>query len=143
MQNAWNNRDMEAMGELLDKDIIVYVEPFTLNKFSISPEKIEGKENVLKFTEQLIKKLPLRYSVEYNKDTPSKNLTYRKFFYEIKAWGYFETLISEHGKFKEFKVGGYENVRAEKLTTFYVLKNIAIHKVKTFLAKKQQTSLAE
>ena len=136
MELAWNNLDMELMSELLDENVVVHIEPITISKIFIAPEKIIGRHNVIDYVNKLRKKLPLRYVAEFDKDVKTKNIKYRKYFYEVKAWAYFESTISEYGKFKEFKISGYENVHAKKLTTLRIIKNILWFKIKSMIRNK-------
>lgn len=136
MQEAWNAADLEMMAELMEEDVVIYVEPVTVGRIRIAPEKIEGREQVINYVRKLLKKLPLRYTAEYDKNVTTKNLRYRKFFYEIKAWAYFDSTVSKYGRFKEFKIGGYENTRAEKLTTFYIVKNVLAHQITSLFKEK-------
>lgn len=136
MQNAWNRADLERMAELMEEDVVVFVEPVTVGRIHINPKKIEGREQVVNYIGKLLKRLPLRYTAEFDKNVKTKNLKYRKFFYEIKAWAYFDSTVSKYGRFKEFKIGGYENARAEKLTTFYIVKNILSHRITSLFKEK-------
>lgn len=136
MEMAWNNSDCDKMEELMEKNVIIYVEPVTVGKIRIAPEKIEGRDEVIKFIKKIQKNLPLRYTAEYDKSVATKNLKYKKFFYEIKAWAYFDSKVSEYGRFKEFRIGGYENVHAEKLTSLYIARNVVAHKIKSFFRDK-------
>ena len=138
MQTAWNNSDLELMRELLEEEIVIYVEPVIVSKIIILPEKISGRDNVIDYIVKIRKKLPLRYTAEYDKSATSKKIKYRKYFYEIRAWATFESTISEHGKFKEFKIGNYKNIRSKKLTSFYIFRNILLFKLKSLFRKRSE-----
>lgn len=135
MQDAWNNSDYETMASLMEEDVTVIIEPVIVNGISIKPQKFQGKEKAVRTAKKIQKKLPLRYKVEYDRENLGKKISYKKFYYELNVWAYFESTISEYGKFKEFRVTKYENTESKKMTAFYVLRNIAKHRLKSIFTK--------
>jgi hypothetical protein len=136
MQTAWNEKNYEEIANLMEDDVTVTIKPVSVSRISIQSQRINGKKDVMKYIKQIRSKFPLRYEAEFPKENLSKTISYRKFYYQIKVWGYFETVISEYGRYKDFKIVRYETDDANKISGFHILRNVIGFKLKTMLKRK-------
>ena len=134
MQFAWNNKQFDDIAELLEDDVTASVESVKVGNITIQSQKIIGKKEVLAYAKKIRNTLPLKYEFELPQKPLSKSIQYRKYYYQIKVWAYFESTISEYGKFKEFSIVRYENTESNKISAFNMLRNIVSYKLKSIFS---------